>query len=37
VLADPRMICYLTYKLFPDTGRVTVERAKGTIEFDLTA
>jgi hypothetical protein len=36
VLADPRMVCYLTYKLFADTGRVIVERTPGTIEFDLT-
>lgn len=37
VLADPRMVCYLTYTLFPDTGRVAVERTPGTIEFDLSA
>jgi hypothetical protein len=37
VLADPRMVCYLTYTLFPETGRVTVERTPGTIEFDLSA
>jgi hypothetical protein len=35
VLADPRTVCYLTYTLFADTGRVTVERTPGTIEFDL--
>jgi hypothetical protein len=36
VLADPRLVCYLTYTLFPETGRVTVERTPGQIEFDLT-
>lgn len=35
VLADPRLVCYLTYTLFPNTGRVTVERTPGHIEFDL--
>ncbi|HEX6259935.1 MAG TPA: RES family NAD+ phosphorylase [Woeseiaceae bacterium] len=37
VLADPRTVCYLTYTLFADTGRVIVERTPGVIELDLPA
>lgn len=35
VLAHPRMVCYLTYKLDPATGRVTVERKPGTVAFTI--
>ena len=35
VLADPRTVCYLTYKLHADTGKVFVERAPGKVEFEL--
>lgn len=35
VLADPRTLCYLTYTLFADTGRVVVERTPGKKEFEL--
>lgn len=35
VLTDPRMVCYLTYTLFVDSGKVTVERTPGTIEYEL--
>lgn len=35
VLSDPRIVCYLTYMLFPDTGKVIVERALGKTEFEL--
>ena len=35
VLADPRTVCYLTYTLYAQTGRVVVERTPGEVEFDL--
>jgi len=35
VLTDPRMVCYLTYTLFADSGKVLVERTPGRIEFEL--
>lgn len=35
VLGDPRTVCYLTYILFADSGRVVVERTPGKTEFEL--
>lgn len=35
VLADPRNVCYLTYTLFADSGKVIVERTPGKVEFEL--
>ncbi len=35
VLADPRNVCYLTYKLFADSGKVIVERTPGKVAFTL--
>jgi hypothetical protein len=35
VLNDPRTVCYLTYKLFAETGKVVVERALGKVEWEL--
>lgn len=35
VLMDPRMVCYLTYTLFAESGRVAVERARGEILYEL--
>ncbi|HKE93735.1 MAG TPA: RES family NAD+ phosphorylase [Povalibacter sp.] len=35
VLADPRTVCYLTYTLATDTGKVVVERTPGKVEFEL--
>lgn len=37
VLADPRTVCYLTYTLFADSGKVIVERTPGKVEFELMA
>lgn len=37
VLADPRNVCYLTYTLFADSGKVIVERRPGKVEFELKA
>jgi hypothetical protein len=36
-LTDPRMLCYLTYHLDVDTGRVRVERDPGQTLVDITA
>lgn len=35
VLNDPRIVCYLTYTLFADSGKVVVERTPGKTEFEL--
>ena len=35
VLAEPRTVCYLTYTLYAQTGRVVVERKPGKVEFEL--
>lgn len=35
VLSDPRTVCFLTYTLFADSGKVVVERTPGKIEFEL--
>jgi len=35
VLADPRTVCYLTYKLFAASGKVVVERTPGKTEWEL--
>lgn len=35
VLTDPRTVCYLTYTLHPDTGKVIVERSRGKVEYEL--
>jgi hypothetical protein len=35
VLTDPRTVCYLTYRLFPDSGKVVIERTLGKAEFEL--
>jgi RES domain len=35
-LTDPRTVCYLTYTLFVDSGKVIVERTPGKVEFELT-
>ena len=35
VLTDPRTVCYLTYTLYPDTGKVIVERTRGKVEYEL--
>jgi hypothetical protein len=35
VLTDPRTVCYLTYTLFADSGKVIVERTPGKIEYEL--
>jgi hypothetical protein len=35
VLTDPRTVCYLTYTLFADSGKVIVERTPGKTEFEL--
>lgn len=35
VLADPRVNCYLTYRLMPADGRVVVERTPGEVLFEL--
>ncbi|HEY6643026.1 RES family NAD+ phosphorylase [Povalibacter sp.] len=35
VLSEPRTVCYLTYKLFADSGKVSVERTPGKIEWEL--
>lgn len=37
VLADPRTVCYLTYTLYAQTGKVVVERKPGKVEFELMA
>lgn len=34
-LSDPRTVCYLTYALDPETGRVAVSRAPGKVEWVL--
>jgi hypothetical protein len=36
VLSEPRTVCYLTYTLFADSGKVLVERTPGNVEFELT-
>jgi len=36
VLVEPRTVCYLTYTLFADSGKVLVERTLGKVEFELT-
>lgn len=36
VLVEPRIVCYLTYTLFADSGKVLVERTLGKVEFELT-
>ncbi|MFL6578693.1 MAG: RES family NAD+ phosphorylase [Povalibacter sp.] len=35
VLKDPRTVCYLTYTLFAETGKVIVERTPGKVEFEI--
>lgn len=35
VLADPRIHCYLTYRLLPADGTVLVERTPGEVLFEL--
>lgn len=35
VLSDPRTVCYLTYKLDAASGKVTVERTPGKVEFEI--
>ena len=35
VLADPRTVCFLTYTLYPESGRVSVERTPGKVEFEI--
>jgi hypothetical protein len=35
VLKDPRTVCYLTYTLHVDTGKVLVERTPGKVEFEI--
>ncbi len=35
VLSDPRTVCYLTYILHADTGKVIVERTPGKVEFEI--
>lgn len=35
VLVEPRTVCYLTYTLFADSGKVRVERTPGKVEFEL--
>lgn len=35
VLSEPRTVCYLTYKLFADSGKVIVERSPGKAEWEL--
>lgn len=35
VLVEPRTVCYLTYTLFADSGKVRVERRPGKVEFEL--
>jgi len=35
VLKDPRTVCYLTYTLHVDTGKVVVERTPGKVEFEI--
>lgn len=35
VLTDPRTVCYLTYTLYTDSGKVLVERTPGKIEYEL--
>lgn len=35
VLTNPRMVCYLTYTLFADSGKVVVERTPGTVAYEL--
>lgn len=37
VLADPRTVCYLTYRLMPKDGTVIVERTPGEAWLTLTA
>lgn len=37
VLADPRINCYLTYRLTPADGTVVVERTPGEVLFELAA
>jgi hypothetical protein len=37
VLADPRLVCFLTYRLNPADGTVTVERAPGQVMLRLSA
>lgn len=37
VLADPRMVCYLTYRLIPADGTVIIERTPGETLFELRA
>ena len=35
ILTNPRTVCYLTYTLYADSGKVIVERTPGKVEFEL--